>query len=76
VRIGEQKVKASELVDLTDEELSQRLRERRDDLHVFRMQMATGTVENVCAARNARRDIARILTVMRERATSAGREAK
>ena len=60
-------MKASELRELTDDELSQRLRERCDDLHAFRMQMATGTVENVRAARGARHDIARIKTILRQR---------
>ena len=69
-------MKASELRELTDEELRQRLRERRDDLLSFRTQMITGTVDNVRAARNARRDIARLLTIMGERDRAATKEAK
>jgi len=61
---------------LTDNELEQRLGERRDDLMTFRMQMVTGVVDNVRAAREARRDIARIKTVLRERELQAAREAK
>jgi large subunit ribosomal protein L29 len=68
-------VKAKELQELTDEELRQRLRERTDDLMSFRMQMATGTVDNVRASRNARRDIARIKTVLRERELVAAKHA-
>lgn len=64
-------MKASELRELTGDELSQRLRERCDDLHTFRMQMATGTVDNVRAARGARRDIARIKTILRQRELTA-----
>ena len=60
-------MKARDLRDLSDGELRDRLKETRDDLIAFRQQMATGSVENVRAARNARRDIARILTVIRER---------
>ncbi|HIJ66615.1 MAG TPA: 50S ribosomal protein L29 [Candidatus Hydrogenedentes bacterium] len=56
---------------MTDDELQQRLRERRDDLLSFRTQIVTGTVDNVRAARQARRDIARIKTLVRERESAA-----
>ncbi len=69
-------MKATELRELTAEELRQRLRERRDDLLHFRMQMITGTVDNVRSARNARRDIARILTIIGERDRAATKEAR
>jgi large subunit ribosomal protein L29 len=60
-------VKASDLRDITSEELRARLDERKKDLMNFRLQLATGVVDNVRASRLARRDIARIKTVMRER---------
>ena len=69
-------MKARELRELTDEELGQRLRERRDDLMAFRMQMATGTVDNVRGAREARRDIARIKTIRGERRRAGAASAK
>lgn len=62
--------------ELTDSELEQRLRERRDDLIAFRNQMTTGVVDNVRSAREARRDIARILTIQRERETAAEASAR
>jgi len=68
-------VKAKELRDLTREELLQRQKERVNDLITFRMQLTTGVVDNSRAAREARRDIARIKTILREREltqTSAG----
>ncbi len=61
--------------ELTDEELRQRLRERSDDLLSFRTQLATGAVDNVRAAREARRDIARIKTIQRERELAAASQA-
>ncbi len=61
--------------ELTDQELKQRLTEKQDALFNFRMQMATGSVDNVRAPRNARRDIARIKTVMRQRETAAEQAA-
>ncbi|MCP4645589.1 MAG: 50S ribosomal protein L29 [bacterium] len=74
--MGESEVKATELRELTEEELRQRLRERTEALHAFRMQMTTGTVDNVRSSRNARRDIARIKTILHERELAAEREAK
>lgn len=61
--------------ELTDEELRQRMLEKQDALFNFRMQMATGSVDNVRAPRNARRDIARIKTVMRQREMAADNAA-
>lgn len=70
-------MKASDLRDLTEDELRSRLGKRSDDLISFRLQMATGVVDNVRAARNARHDIARIKTVLRERELAAQKkEAK
>ena len=69
-------MRAKDIRELTENELHQRLRERRDDLASFRMQMVTGVVDDVRAAREARRDIARIKTILRERELEAGREAK
>jgi len=69
-------VRAKDIRELTENELHQQLRERRDDLASFRMQMVTGVVDDVRAAREARRDIARIKTVLRERELEAAREAK
>ncbi|MBI2431334.1 MAG: 50S ribosomal protein L29 [Candidatus Hydrogenedentes bacterium] len=65
-------MKASDLRELTGEELRGRLADRQKDLMSFRLQLATGVVENTRAARNARRDIARIKMVMGERARTAG----
>jgi len=43
------------------------LADKRDDIVHFRMQLATGVVENCRRAREARRDIARIKTILKER---------
>ena len=69
-------MKARELRELTDEELRQRLSERRDAIRAFRFQAATGTVENVRGARNAKRDVARIHTIIREREMAETKGAK
>lgn len=60
-------MRASEYREKTHEELEQILHERTDDLLAFRMQVSTGVVENVRAARETRKDIARIRTIQNER---------
>jgi large subunit ribosomal protein L29 len=60
-------LKASELRDLSDEELERRLAEGRENLFNLRFQLATGALENTARLQLAKRDIARILTVQAER---------
>ena len=58
---------ASELRELTDEELVLRLKEAKEELFNLRFQMATGQLDNNRRLRTVRHDIARVYTVMRER---------
>ena len=58
---------ASELRELTAEELVARAREAKAELFNLRFQMATGQLDNNRRLRTVRHDIARIYTVMRER---------
>ena len=58
---------AAELRELTDEELTLRVREAKEELFNLRVQMATGQMDNNRRLRTVRHDIARIYTVMRER---------
>ena len=69
-------MRARELREQTNLELGDRLKQRRDALSTFRLQMATGVVDNVRGAREARREIARIKTILRERELRTAREAK
>lgn len=64
-------MKANELRELTGEELLDRLEDRQRALLNFRLAQTTEVVENVRAAREARKDIARIRTVLRERERAA-----
>ena len=57
-----------DLRDLSDEELEEKLHERRQELFNLRFQSATGALENSARLRLAKREIARILTVRNERA--------
>ena len=60
-------VTPGELRELTEEELTTRLRESKEELFNLRFQMATGQLTNNRRLRVVRHDIARIYTVMRER---------
>jgi large subunit ribosomal protein L29 len=62
-----------ELRDLTDDELDERLSERRQELFNLRFQSATGALENPARLKLAKREIARILTVRHEREASLER---
>ena len=69
-------MKAKDLRELEPVELTSRLKDRGDALRHFHLQMATGSVENSRAARNARREVARIKTIIRERQLAAEKKAK
>ncbi len=58
---------AKELRDLSDEELEQRLAERRQELFNLRFQSVTGALENTARLKLTKREIARILTIVNER---------
>ena len=62
-------MRARELRDLTDDDLQQKLADTRQELFNLRFQAATGALENSSRLRLAKREIARILTVQRERET-------
>jgi large subunit ribosomal protein L29 len=59
-------MKASELRELSDEQLADRLRELREELFNLRFQYATRQLTNTARIREVRRDIARVLTRQHE----------
>ena len=63
-------MKASELRDLTPGELQVRLEELRKEQFGFRMQKATGQLGQPHLAVAVRKDIARIKTVLAEKAAA------
>ncbi|MGH7902169.1 MAG: 50S ribosomal protein L29 [Thermodesulfobacteriota bacterium] len=65
-------IKASELRGLSNEELSKKERETREELFNLRVQIATQQTTNVSRINKARRDRARILTVLREKTLDEG----
>jgi large subunit ribosomal protein L29 len=58
---------ARELRDFDDESLLERIETARRDLFGLRLQHATGELENTAGLRDAKRDLARALTVARQR---------
>jgi large subunit ribosomal protein L29 len=67
-------MKARQLRDLTDDELDKKMAETRHELFNLRFQASTGALENSARLRLARREIARILTIRREREASLERK--
>jgi len=64
-------VKVSEIRELSNQELQDKIRELKEELFNLRFQMATGQQENTMRLGDVRRSIARIKTVLRERELSA-----
>ncbi|MFN2640673.1 MAG: 50S ribosomal protein L29 [Actinomycetota bacterium] len=60
-------MKALELRDLSDEELAQKLDEAKEELFNLRFQLVTGQLDNPMRLKVMRREVARIMTVIRER---------
>jgi large subunit ribosomal protein L29 len=63
--------RASELRDYSDVELAEHLETARRELFGLRFQHATGELDNTASLKRAKREIARALTVARERQIDA-----
>ena len=62
--------KPKELRDMNDDELARHLAETREELFHLRFQLAMGKQDNSARLGQVRRDVARVLTVQRERQAS------
>ncbi|PLX83569.1 MAG: 50S ribosomal protein L29 [Desulfuromonas sp.] len=60
-------MKASELKDLSVEELQKKSDELSQEMFNLRFQMHTGHLENTARISQARKDIARVKTLLREK---------
>jgi large subunit ribosomal protein L29 len=60
-------VKAKEIRNMNDEQLVERVREFREELFNLRFRNASGELENTARLREARRSLARALTIAHER---------
>jgi len=65
---------AKEIRDLQDGELHERIATLRKDLFGLRFANATGELDDTAGIGRARRNLARALTVARERVLPSGRE--
>ena len=68
-------MKPNEIVDLSDVELSQKLKDTRAELFNLRFQLATGQLDNTARIAAVKKDIARLHTELRGREIRAGRDA-
>ncbi|HEX4280804.1 MAG TPA: 50S ribosomal protein L29 [Solirubrobacteraceae bacterium] len=60
-------MRASDVRDLTDTELREHIQTARRELFGLRFQHATSELENTAGLKRAKREIARALTIQRER---------
>jgi large subunit ribosomal protein L29 len=58
---------AKEIRDLSEEEVVEHIKTARRDVFGLRFQHATGELENTSGLRSAKRELARALTVARQR---------
>ncbi len=67
-------ITATELRELPDDDLRRKLAEGKDELFTLRFQVVTGQLDNPRRLKEVKREIARVLTVMREREIASARE--
>ena len=68
-------MKPSKWRDLSDEELRQRVKELTEELFNLRFQLSMGVAKNPARVGEARRDLARAKTILRERGLGLARSA-
>lgn len=61
-------MKANKFLDMSPEELNNKVKELKTELFNLRFQLATGQLENTMAISNVKRDIARCKTILRQQA--------
>ncbi len=69
-------MKAAEVHDLKDDELIAKLLDAKQEAFNLRFRQATGELENTARLSVARRDIAKLLTVAKERGIDVEKELK
>jgi large subunit ribosomal protein L29 len=60
-------MKATELRDQTEDELRDKERDLAEQLFALRLQKVTGQLEKPSRVRQVRKDLARVLTILREK---------
>jgi large subunit ribosomal protein L29 len=69
-------MKASEAHNLKDDELVERIRQTQEEQFALRLQHATGELENTSRITAVRKDVARLLTVAKERGIDLEQELR
>jgi large subunit ribosomal protein L29 len=69
-------VKGSEVHALDDHDLVERLKQAREEAFNLRFRHATGELENSAGLGAAKRDVARLLTVARQRGIDLDKELR
>ena len=69
-------MKGSDVHALNDHDLVERLKQAREEAFNLRFRHATGEVENTAAMGAARRDVARLRTVARQRGIDLDKELR
>jgi large subunit ribosomal protein L29 len=69
-------MKSSETHNLKDDELVERIRQTREEQFALRLQHATGELENTARITAVRKDVARLLTVAKERGIDLEQELR
>jgi large subunit ribosomal protein L29 len=64
-------MKASDIRELSEDELAQQFAEMQQEMFNLRMQKSFGQMENPARLRIVRRDLARMNTVIREKETAS-----
>ena len=68
-------MKPAEIRELSDEDLSQKVKDSRAELFNLRFQLATGQLDNTGRIAAVKKDIARLHTEFRSRELAASRDA-
>ena len=68
-------MRATELRNMTAEELNGKLKELKEQLFNLRFQMATSQLDNTARVNTVKKDIARVLTEQRAREIAAEKSA-
>ena len=69
-------MKASDVHALSDQDLVHALKDAREEQFNLRFRHATGELENTAGLGDSRRDLARLMTIARERGIDLGKELK
>jgi large subunit ribosomal protein L29 len=69
-------VKGPDVHALNDHDLVERLKQAREEAFNLRFRHATGEVENTAAMGASRRDVARLLTIARQRGIDLDKELR